>query len=79
MVEPIRTFLGFERSRFVSTMEGGGEEGEPLQSDALVKMDKIVEDEELRSLLIPDVKDLPSIPPSAVESNFVRYYAAGTP
>lgn len=79
MVEPIRTFLGFERSRFVSTMEGRGEEGEPLQSDALVKMDKIVEDEELRSLLIPDVKDLPSIPPSAVESNFVRYYAAGTP
>ncbi|CAL9203349.1 unnamed protein product [Musa hybrid cultivar] len=57
-------------------MKGGGEEGEPLQSDALVKMDKIVEDEELRSLLIPDVKDLPSIPPSAVESNFARYYAA---
>nr|XP_009383386.2 PREDICTED: protein Simiate isoform X2 [Musa acuminata subsp. malaccensis] len=57
-------------------MEGGGEEGEPLQSDALEKMDNIVEDEELRSLLIPDVKDLPSIPPSAVESNFARYYAA---
>ncbi|URD85227.1 UPF0496 protein [Musa troglodytarum] len=57
-------------------MDGGGEEGEPLQTDALVKMDKIVEGEELRSLLIPDAKDLPSIPPSAVESNFVRYYAA---
>ncbi|RWW84054.1 hypothetical protein BHE74_00007393 [Ensete ventricosum] len=57
-------------------MEGGREEGETLQSDALVNMDKIVEDEELRPLLIPDVKDLPSIPPSAVESNFVRYYAA---
>ncbi|RWW09059.1 hypothetical protein GW17_00027472 [Ensete ventricosum] len=57
-------------------MEGGREEGETLQSDALVNMDQIVEDEEIRPLLIPDVKDLPSIPPSAVESNFVRYYAA---
>lgn len=33
------------------------------------------EGEELHSLLIPDTSTLPLIPPSAVESNFVRYYA----
>ncbi|KAK8962126.1 hypothetical protein KSP40_PGU017409 [Platanthera guangdongensis] len=32
-------------------------------------------EEELRSLLVPDLKDLPSTPRTAVESNFVRYYA----
>ncbi|KAI6690842.1 hypothetical protein NL676_027670 [Syzygium grande] len=33
------------------------------------------EDEELRGLLMPDVRDLPLAPPSAVESNFVAYFA----
>ncbi|XP_020092684.1 protein Simiate [Ananas comosus] len=32
-------------------------------------------DEELRSLLLPDPRDLPPIPPSSVESNFARYFA----
>ncbi|XP_022975830.1 protein Simiate [Cucurbita maxima] len=32
-------------------------------------------DEELRKLLIPDVRDLPFAPPSAVETNFVSYFA----
>lgn len=36
-------------------------------------------DEELRSLLLPDPRDLPPIPPSSVESNFARYFAPGTP
>ncbi|KAJ1421589.1 hypothetical protein SESBI_13537 [Sesbania bispinosa] len=33
------------------------------------------EDEELQKLLLPDVQNLPLTPPSAVESNFVAYFA----
>lgn len=33
------------------------------------------EDEELRRLLVPDVRNLPLTPHSAVESNFVSYFA----
>ncbi|XP_052203425.1 uncharacterized protein LOC127808818 isoform X2 [Diospyros lotus] len=33
------------------------------------------EKEELKSLLVPNVRDLPLTPPSAVESNFVPYFA----
>ena len=36
------------------------------------------EDEDLHSVLIPDPTTLPPVPPSAVKSNFARYYAAGT-
>ncbi|CAH9095101.1 unnamed protein product [Cuscuta europaea] len=35
----------------------------------------IKEEDELKRLLIPRIEDLPSAPPSAVESNFVTYYA----
>ncbi|XP_057490042.1 uncharacterized protein LOC130776032 isoform X1 [Actinidia eriantha] len=34
-----------------------------------------VEEEELKRLLVPDVRDLPLTPSSAVESNFVPYFA----
>lgn len=34
-----------------------------------------LEDEELRRLLMPRIEDLPPVPPSAVESNFITYYA----
>lgn len=34
-----------------------------------------VEDPELHSLLVPNAEDLPLIPPSATESNFVTYFA----
>lgn len=34
-------------------------------------------DEDLRLLLLPDVSSLPQTPPSAVESNFVTYFALG--
>ncbi|OIT37511.1 PREDICTED: protein Simiate [Nicotiana attenuata] len=34
-----------------------------------------IEDEELRKLLVPKIEDLPLSPPSAVESNFVTYFA----
>lgn len=54
------------------------EEGKTLQREPIVEV-KGVEDEELKVLLTPDVKDLPLIPPSSVESNFVRYYVTGTP
>ncbi|KAF7817663.1 protein Simiate [Senna tora] len=33
------------------------------------------QDEELRLFLLPDVRDLPLTPPSAVESNFLAYFA----
>ncbi|XP_020595330.1 protein Simiate-like [Phalaenopsis equestris] len=48
----------------------GTPENSPLSS-----LEKGVDDEELRALLIPDFNDLPPVPRSAVESNFVRYYA----
>lgn len=35
------------------------------------------EEEELQRLLLPDVRDLPQTPPSAVQSNFVSYFAPG--
>lgn len=35
------------------------------------------EDGACRSLLVPDPCSLPPVPPSAVEANFVRYYAVG--
>ena len=35
------------------------------------------EEEELRKLLVPPVEDLPLIPPTAVDSNFVAYFATG--
>ncbi|CAL9016983.1 unnamed protein product [Prunus brigantina] len=34
-----------------------------------------VEDPELRRLLVPNPEDLPLIPPSSVEANFVSYFA----
>lgn len=36
------------------------------------------EEDELHRLLLPDGRDLPLIPPSAVESNFVSYFAPGS-
>lgn len=35
------------------------------------------EEEELKRLLVPDVATLPLNPPSAVQSNFVTYFAPG--
>ncbi|KAF5181627.1 Simiate [Thalictrum thalictroides] len=32
-------------------------------------------DEELRSLLIPNIADLPLTPPSSIDSNFITYFA----
>lgn len=36
------------------------------------------EQDSLHRILVPDVRDLPLTPPSAVESNFVSYFAPGT-
>ncbi|CAN0906157.1 Protein Abitram [Linum grandiflorum] len=52
-----------------------------LESEGPDKMGKLDEswydedDQDMRKLLVPDVKDLPSTPPSAVETNFVSYFA----
>ena len=35
------------------------------------------EEEELQRLLVPDIHNLPLFPPSAVQSNFVSYFAPG--
>lgn len=35
------------------------------------------EDEEIHSLVVPDISSLPLTPPSAIESNFVTYFAPG--
>lgn len=34
-------------------------------------------DSELRRLIVPDLDDLPAVAPSAVEANFVTYFAVG--
>lgn len=47
------------------------------QQNNSTNVEQGTEDEELRSLLVPDVRDLPLRPPSAVESNFVSYFAPG--
>lgn len=36
------------------------------------------EEDSLHRILVPDVRDLPLTPPSAIESNFVSYFAPGT-
>lgn len=36
------------------------------------------EEEELRKLLLPNVDELPETPRSAVEANFITYFAPGT-
>lgn len=36
------------------------------------------EQDSLHRFLVPDVHDLPLTPPSAIESNFVSYFAPGT-
>jgi len=35
------------------------------------------EEDDLEKLLLPDVENLPLTPPSAVETNFVTYFALG--
>jgi len=35
------------------------------------------EEEDLQKLLVPDVQNLPTTPPSAVESNFATFFAIG--
>ncbi|TMW90555.1 hypothetical protein EJD97_015554 [Solanum chilense] len=47
-------------------------------SDTAQKSEPLIEelqDEELRKLLVPKLENLPISPPSAVESNFVTYFA----
>ncbi|GKU90144.1 hypothetical protein SLEP1_g4184 [Rubroshorea leprosula] len=50
---------------------------ETTVADNLEPVRKSEEDEEqqLHKLLLPDVRHLPLSPPSAVDSNFVSYYA----
>lgn len=36
------------------------------------------EQDSLHRILVPDVRDLPLTPLSAIESNFVSYFAPGT-
>ncbi|KAL5557820.1 hypothetical protein UlMin_034031 [Ulmus minor] len=47
-----------------------------LNVTSLEEEELIVKDEELHKLLVPDVRDLPLEPSSAVESNFVSYFAS---
>lgn len=49
-------------------------------SDTAQKSEPLIEelqDEELRKLLVPKLENLPIYPPSAVESNFITYFAPG--
>lgn len=45
--------------------------------DSVPQLQHNNEEEELKRLLLPDLSNLPLSPPSAVETNFVRYFALG--
>lgn len=54
------------------------------ENEGIEKLDVVTEEEkvdgtedELRRLLLPDPQNLPPIPPSAVDANFVKYFAPG--
>ncbi|XP_058785475.1 uncharacterized protein LOC131660281 [Vicia villosa] len=61
----------------MSTIENDQIIDESNHSETERKQEKNDEDEEddLSKLLLPDVQNLPLIPPSAVETNFVTYFA----
>lgn len=54
--------------------------GEPILHPCSVLEQKQLnqEDDELSKLLLPNVNELPTTPPTAVETNFTTYYAPGT-
>jgi len=47
------------------------------ESNRSEKKNNEEEEDDLEKLLLPDVENLPLIPPSAVETNFVTYFALG--
>lgn len=49
--------------------------GSPTELVEFREVDGGDEDKDMRELLMPDVRSLPLVPPSAVESNFVAYFA----
>jgi predicted KAP-like P-loop ATPase len=66
-----------------TTIENGRIVEESNYSETEPREEKINEEEEeeeeddLNKLLLPDPQNLPLIPPSAVETNFVTYFALG--
>jgi hypothetical protein len=62
-----------------TTIENGQIVEESNYSETEPREEKINEEEEddLNKLLLPDPQNLPLIPPSAVETNFVTYFALG--
>lgn len=46
-------------------------------SETIQNEEEEKEEDELRRLLVPKLEDLPHTPPSAIETNFVTYYAPG--
>jgi hypothetical protein len=50
----------------------------PTQNlDQELKEEEEDEEEEVHKLLLPDIRDLPTTPPSSVQTNFVSYFAPG--
>jgi hypothetical protein len=62
-----------------TTIENGQIVEESNYSETEPREEKNNEEEEddLNKLLLPDPQNLPLIPPSAVETNFVTYFALG--
>lgn len=51
---------------------------QPVEAEKQLQvLEKKDDDEELSKVLVPDIRDLPLTPPSALECNFVSYYAPG--
>jgi hypothetical protein len=62
-----------------TTIENGQIVEESNYSETEPREEKINDEEEddLNKLLLPDPQNLPLTPPSAVETNFVTYFALG--
>lgn len=48
-----------------------------VENDQIIDESNSSEEDDLEKLLLPDVENFPLIPPSAIETNFVTYFALG--
>lgn len=46
-----------------------------VENDQIIDESNSSEEDDLEKLLLPDVENFPLIPPSAIETNFVTYFA----
>ena len=64
--------------RICSVIRNSTSEDSEIEQKQLIKGEEDeAEEEELRRLLLPNVDELPQVPPSSIEANFTTYFAPG--